>query len=285
MINVVKDDATSHVYQPARMIFCDPPQMVGKNSWHDLTKDAYEVFTINWLENIFSFLKDPGVLVLLACPSLLPTFTNILYPTHLHFLSQIIWHFRFGSYRSHSWSFCHYNILVYSNRTERDIKLNEEHIRIPSQRQRDGDKRADPRGRVPSSVWEFPRLPGNDGGRISKVPQLPYALCERLVRAYTNEDDLVLDPFCGSGVMTLACKLNKRRCIATDVESSAIELTNYTLSQEYVYREITEQKHVFVSESKGRGNLHQEEGKYRQCALLREASARDEDCFPRPGES
>jgi len=44
----------------------------------------------------------------------------------------------------------------------------------------------------------------------------PPALIERLVRNHTNEGDLVLDPFAGSGVVGEVCERLGRRCISVD---------------------------------------------------------------------
>lgn len=46
--------------------------------------------------------------------------------------------------------------------------------------------------------------------------QKPVALLELLTRQYTNEGDLVLDPFAGSGATAVACLQTGRRCIAIE---------------------------------------------------------------------
>lgn len=46
----------------------------------------------------------------------------------------------------------------------------------------------------------------------------PYSLIERLVKIYTKEGDLVLDPFCGSGIVLKACQNLGRRFIGIDID-------------------------------------------------------------------
>lgn len=46
----------------------------------------------------------------------------------------------------------------------------------------------------------------------------PISLIERLVRIYTNEGDLVLDPFCGSGTTLQACKNLNRNAFGIDID-------------------------------------------------------------------
>lgn len=48
--------------------------------------------------------------------------------------------------------------------------------------------------------------------------QKPYSLIERLVKLYTRPGDLVLDPFCGSGIVLKACKNLGRRYIGIDID-------------------------------------------------------------------
>ncbi len=73
-------------------------------------------------------------------------------------------------------------------------------IRVPSWRQENGDKRADPRGRVPGDVFDFPRVTGNSKQRRSWHPtQLHEGLVERCILSCTKPGDLVVDPFAGTG--------------------------------------------------------------------------------------
>ena len=53
--------------------------------------------------------------------------------------------------------------------------------------------------------------------------QKPLSLMERLIKIYTNEGDLVLDPFCGSGQTLRACKNLGRRFIGIDIDPKWIE--------------------------------------------------------------
>lgn len=54
--------------------------------------------------------------------------------------------------------------------------------------------------------------------------QKPLSLIERLMRIYSNEGDLVLDPFCGSGTTILAAKNLNRGAIGMDIDLKCVEL-------------------------------------------------------------
>lgn len=88
----------------------------------------------------------------------------------------------------------------------KDAPLFPDAIRVPSWRQKNGDKRADPRGRVPGDVFDFTRVVGNSKQRRAWHPtQLNEGLVERCLRLTTPEDGTVLDPFAGTGTTLRVC--------------------------------------------------------------------------------
>jgi DNA modification methylase len=67
---------------------------------------------------------------------------------------------------------------------------------------------------------------------LSRHPwEKPMTLIERLVRIYTNSGDLVLDPFCGSGTVLLACKNLSRSCIGLDINKTWVNQINRKLKE------------------------------------------------------
>lgn len=73
-------------------------------------------------------------------------------------------------------------------------------------------------GKQMQSLWSI-RPPLKAEKRHGKHPtQKPLALLERIVRAASGENDLVLDPFCGSGTTGVACARLGRRYIGIDLE-------------------------------------------------------------------
>jgi site-specific DNA-methyltransferase (adenine-specific) len=62
-------------------------------------------------------------------------------------------------------------------------------------------------------VWTFNKIGEFDRNRTGHQTQKPLALMEALVRDFTDEGELVLDPFAGSGTTGVACKRLGRRFI------------------------------------------------------------------------
>ena len=92
-------------------------------------------------------------------------------------------------------------------------------IRVPSWRQENGDKRADPRGRVPGDVFDFPRVTGNSKQRRAWHPtQLHEALVERCLRLTTPANGTVLDPFGGTGTTLRVCNRLGLSCALIEID-------------------------------------------------------------------
>jgi len=73
------------------------------------------------------------------------------------------------------------------------------------------------------SVWTFPAVSARSIGHPAPFPEeLPH----RLIQLYTYKDDVVLDPFCGSGTACLAALKDKRHYIGYDIEPSYVKLAN-----------------------------------------------------------
>jgi site-specific DNA-methyltransferase (adenine-specific) len=102
----------------------------------------------------------------------------------------------------------------------RDAPFYPDNIRIPSWRQANGDKRADPRGRVPGDVFYFTRVVGNSKQRRPWCPtQLNEGLVERCLKMTTPDNGTVLDPFCGTGTTLRVCKRLGYSCTLVEIET------------------------------------------------------------------
>ena len=70
-------------------------------------------------------------------------------------------------------------------------------------------------------VWEIPYLNPKANERIGYPTQKPVLLLERIIEISTDPDDVVLDPFCGSGTALVAAKLLGRRYMGIDISEDA----------------------------------------------------------------
>ena len=73
-------------------------------------------------------------------------------------------------------------------------------------------------------VFEIPIIRGNDSSRTGYPTQKPVSLYEKIIKASSNEEDIVLDPFCGSGTTLVAAKILNRKYIGIDKNPNAISI-------------------------------------------------------------
>jgi site-specific DNA-methyltransferase (adenine-specific) len=93
-------------------------------------------------------------------------------------------------------------------------------------------KQADAKQGVPlSDVWDIPYLNPKARERVGYPTQKPLLLLERIIALVTNQNDLVLDPFCGSGTTCVAASLANRNYIGIDQSEDAIELSQTRLDK------------------------------------------------------
>lgn len=80
------------------------------------------------------------------------------------------------------------------------------------------------------SIWtDISPIAGQATENVQYDTQKPEALLARIVRASSNENDLVLDCFCGSGTTTAVAEKLGRRWIACDLGRFAIHTTRKRL--------------------------------------------------------
>lgn len=92
-------------------------------------------------------------------------------------------------------------------------------------------------GQAPQTIWQdVSRVTNTGSERLGYPTQKPQALLERILKASSNEGDLVADFFCGSGTTAAVAEKFRRKWICTDLGKFAIHTTRKRLIQ--VQREL-----------------------------------------------
>jgi DNA modification methylase len=90
------------------------------------------------------------------------------------------------------------------------------------------------KGTVVTTVWDdIPFINSQAQERLGYPTQKPEALLERILKASSNEGDLVLDPFCGCGTTVQVAQRLNRRWIGIDITHLAIGLIKKRLSDAF----------------------------------------------------
>jgi DNA modification methylase len=94
-----------------------------------------------------------------------------------------------------------------------------------------------------TSIWDDIRPIGAQAKeRLGYPTQKPLALLERIIRASSNEGDVVLDPFCGCGTAVVAAQKLGRRWIGIDITHLAITLIKHRLKDTFPDKVIDEKE-------------------------------------------
>ena len=87
--------------------------------------------------------------------------------------------------------------------------------------------------KMPIDVWtDIQALNPMAKERTGYPTQKPLALFERIIKASSNEDDMVLDPFCGCATACVAAEQLNRQWIGIDISPSAEVITKIRLQEE-----------------------------------------------------
>lgn len=200
---------------------------------------AYLTMIAIRLVELHRVLKSTGTIYLHCDPTashyLKIVMDTIFYPKN--FRNEIIWAYRGGGSPKSDFGRRHDVILRYS-KTDR-YNFYPDSIRIPYQAE--GIKRTDnsmwgrhkgvdkvykphPLGKVPEDWWPIDVLNANDPERLGYPTQKPEVLMERIIKASSDESDIILDPFCGCGTTIAVAERFHRKWIGIDVTHLAIKL-------------------------------------------------------------
>jgi site-specific DNA-methyltransferase (adenine-specific) len=150
--------------------------------------------------------------------------------------SWVVWYYTFGVHCKYKFARSHAHLFQFVKNPEA-FTFNTDAVRVPSARELVyGDKRASPTGRLPDDTWilrpqdlpegfaadgdtwYFPRVCGTFKERSGwHGCQMPEQLLGRIIRASSHEDDVVLDPFGGSGTTLAVAKKLGRRFIGLEL--------------------------------------------------------------------
>jgi adenine-specific DNA-methyltransferase len=147
--------------------------------------------------------------------------------------NSIIWHFNNMQNCTNRLSGRWESILWFVKDID-DYVFNLDEVRIPYLTK--NDKRLKKDGaRNPTDVWYFDRVNNMTKKKlgIAEVPTMfPIPMIERIIKMSSNKNDLILDPFAGSGTTLVACNNLERRGIGIDVDKKYAQIIKKRIKDE-----------------------------------------------------
>lgn len=236
-INLIFGDALEELKKIADksvdLVVTDPPYNLNKD--YGLTKDKLEFdeyleFSRLWLKEIVRVLKDDGTIYIFMGMKYISYIYMILEKElNLYFNSWITWFYTQGIGKTRGFSPRHDDILMFT-KDKKNFKFNLDDIKVPQKYYRSVNNM---RGANPGNVWEFSHIHYCNKNRKQHPTQKPEALYERMILASSNENDVVLDPFSGSGTLLRVCQQINRKAIGIEINPEYVEMTKERLKEEF----------------------------------------------------
>ena len=219
------------------LMITSPPYNVGKEYDSDLTLDEY----LDLLTRVFGQTYRKLVTGGRACINIANIGRKPYIPLHAMVIEimldlgylmrgEVIWDKSASAGGSCAWG----SWMSASNPVLRDFH---EYILIFSKESYSKDKKQEKRDTIEhdefiqwtKSIWTFPAV---NAKKIGHPAPFPVELPHRLIKLYSYEGDVVLDPFVGSGTTCLAAIQNNRKYIGYEIKKEYIELAEKRISNQ-----------------------------------------------------
>lgn len=222
-----------------------PPYNIGKEYEKIMPLNEYIAWLVDICDNIYkltkkdgSFLLNVGYLSVEGKGKAVPI-TYLLWEKIKFFLQQeIVWNYGAGVAGKKFLSPRNEKVLWYIKDSE-NYTFNLDDIRDPDvkypNQKKNGKLRCNTLGKNPSDVWQIAKVTsGTDRSsdeRTNHPAQFPEDLIVRMVKGFSNENDLILDPFIGSGTTARTAMLNNRLFLGFEINKNYIEIIGERLNQ------------------------------------------------------
>jgi len=222
----------SQLRENVDLVIADPPFNLGKVYEEKMDRGEYLEWCKMWISACANALSDSGSIFLMTYQAMVGEMMHLLEMEGLHFKNMIVW---FNSSMPVKNRFCiGYQPILWYVKNTREYTFNygaQQRVStaaLPWGRQNNSHSIKD--------IWDD--IPFISGGcmaskeailepgtkRKAHPAQMPLALAERMLLYASNEGDVILDPFMGSGTVPFACKVLRRRCIGVEKYRSYYDL-------------------------------------------------------------
>lgn len=217
------------------LIFADPPYNIGKrfsefkDRW--ASDEEYAQWCYCWLDLCIDKLKPTGSLYVMTSTQAMPFF-DLHLRKKLCVLSRIVWHYDSSGVQAKKYFGSLYEPILFCVKNSKNYTFNGEDIQIEA-------KTGATRGlvdyrktvptlynskKIPGNAWYFPRVRYRMEEYEEHPSQKPEALLERIIKASSNEKDVILDPFSGTFTTSVVAQRLSRVSIGIESQEEYIKI-------------------------------------------------------------
>ncbi|MDF0726378.1 adenine-specific DNA-methyltransferase [Cytobacillus sp. S13-E01] len=229
LLKKIKDDSID-------LIFADPPYNIGKDfgnnvdKWDDTKK--YIEWCKLWIDECFRILKPTGTFYFMTATQYI-AYLDVYVSQKYNVLARIIWSYDSSGVQSKKMFGSLYEPIIMANKCAKSSYIfNYKDIMVEA---KTGSKRklidywkTPPQPynteKVPGNVWDFSRVRFKMDEYENHPTQKPEALLERVIKASSNEGDIVLDPFSGSFTTSAVAVNLNRKAIGFDLNEDFFKI-------------------------------------------------------------
>ena len=200
----------------------------------NMPEEIYKELLKNTFSEVERVLTDTGAAYInmknrMIDGALVPPTFIIDFLPNMYLKNIIIWNFDRGGATSRRFASRYEHIFLFT-KDKKKWTFNLDDVSIPSLNFR--PDRYKTQFKNPSDVWSVPLVSGNSKERTSHPAQYPKKLIERIIKASSNEEDLVLDPFMGSGTTAVVAKQHNRNFVGYETNKDYLSIMKKRLKNE-----------------------------------------------------
>ena len=249
VLKKIKDDSIA-------LIFADAPYNIGKDFGNNKDKwesvQSYVDWCKTWIDECMRVLKPEGTMYFMTATQHMP-YLDIYASEKYNVLCRIVWTYDSSGVQSKKMFGSLYEPILMINKSEKaKYTFNGQDILVEAKtgaKRKLIDYRKDPpqpysTEKVPGNVWEFSRVRFRMDEYENHPTQKPEALLERIIKASSNEGDVVLDPFSGSFTTSAVARKLKRASIGIELNEEYFEigLLRCQITDEYNGKKLIKEK-------------------------------------------
>jgi len=179
--------------------------------YNEISAENYYDFTLEWMSQVHRILKESGSMYLFSGWNNLKEILMAIDDVGFHLVNHIIWKYQFGVVTKNKYVTSHYHCL-YVCKNEKKRKF------FPFKRFSKNAKSEDGHSlhyQDKEDVWEIKREYWT--GETKTPTKLPAEIIEKILFYSSKKNDIVFDPFLGSGQVAVVSKIHERRFCGFEV--------------------------------------------------------------------
>lgn len=222
-----------------------PPYNIGKQYENVLPLDDYLDWCQKWIQEIYrlsrsdgAFWLNLGYLPINDVGKAIPIPYLLWDKIPFYLIQEVIWNYGAGVAGTKFFSPRNEKFLWYVKKAD-DYTFNLDDIRDPNvkypNQKKNGKIKVNPKGKNPTDVWQFPKVTSGKNRasieRTSHPAQFPLAVIERIIKASSNPNELIFDPFMGSGTTAIASLALKRYVLGFEIRQDYCDIIANRIEQ------------------------------------------------------